>query len=147
MHNYLLCSGLNRFWNSSLEIRPWRSRVIIRYAEDTILRKYVLWICENIHLMDKKHFLLSKLCLFFQSTKRNIAMLFVRGDGVILVSPPMRTASWSKHNHPVHSHLLFPLTITVVNAIVQCTCCRGDWKWILCSMYMCIHTRLNSDMP
>jgi len=29
----------------------------------------------------------------YKSTKRNIAMLFVRGDGVILVSPPMRTTS------------------------------------------------------
>eukprot|EP00088_Acartia_fossae_P030770 TRINITY_DN31765_c0_g1_i1.p1 TRINITY_DN31765_c0_g1~~TRINITY_DN31765_c0_g1_i1.p1 ORF type:complete len:115 (+),score=28.67 TRINITY_DN31765_c0_g1_i1:37-345(+) len=26
----------------------------------------------------------------YKSTKRNIPMLFVRGDGVILVSPPMR---------------------------------------------------------
>ena len=34
------------------------------------------------------------LCLsqVYKSTKRNIPMLFVRGDGVILVSPPMRTA-------------------------------------------------------
>ena len=29
----------------------------------------------------------------FKSTKRNIPMLFVRGDGVILVSPPMRTSA------------------------------------------------------
>jgi len=29
----------------------------------------------------------------YKSTKRNIAMLFVRGDGVILVSPPMRTTA------------------------------------------------------
>ena len=29
----------------------------------------------------------------FKSTKRNIPMLFVRGDGVILVSPPMRTSN------------------------------------------------------
>ena len=29
----------------------------------------------------------------FRSTKRNIPMLFVRGDGVILVSPPMRTSA------------------------------------------------------
>ena len=29
------------------------------------------------------------LC-FQQTTKRNIPMLFVRGDGVILVSPPLR---------------------------------------------------------
>ena len=29
----------------------------------------------------------------FKSTKRNIPMLFVRGDGVILVSPPMRTTN------------------------------------------------------
>ncbi|KAL5013982.1 hypothetical protein ScPMuIL_008252 [Solemya velum] len=29
----------------------------------------------------------------YRSTKRNIAMLFVRGDGVILVSPPMRTGT------------------------------------------------------
>ena len=28
----------------------------------------------------------------YRSTKRNIPMLFIRGDGVILVSPPMRTA-------------------------------------------------------
>ena len=30
--------------------------------------------------------------LFFllQSTKRNIPMLFVRGDGVVLVAPPLR---------------------------------------------------------
>jgi len=28
----------------------------------------------------------------YKSTKRNIPMLFVRGDGVILVSPPMRAA-------------------------------------------------------
>lgn len=28
----------------------------------------------------------------YRSTKRTIPMLFVRGDGVILVSPPMRTA-------------------------------------------------------
>lgn len=26
----------------------------------------------------------------YRSTKRNIPMLFVRGDGVILVSPPVR---------------------------------------------------------
>ncbi|KAH9508144.1 U4/U6-U5 snRNP complex subunit lsm3 [Bulinus truncatus] len=29
----------------------------------------------------------------FKTTKRSIAMLFVRGDGVILVSPPMRTST------------------------------------------------------
>merc|ERR1712115_294561 len=29
----------------------------------------------------------------FKSTKRSIPMLFVRGDGVILVSPPMRTSN------------------------------------------------------
>ena len=29
----------------------------------------------------------------YKQTKRNIAMLFVRGDGVILVSPPMRTGT------------------------------------------------------
>nr|CAH7760335.1 unnamed protein product [Callosobruchus chinensis] len=28
----------------------------------------------------------------YRTTKRNIPMLFVRGDGVILVSPPMRTS-------------------------------------------------------
>lgn len=28
----------------------------------------------------------------FRKTKRTIPMLFVRGDGVILVSPPMRNA-------------------------------------------------------
>lgn len=28
----------------------------------------------------------------YRATKRNIPMLFVRGDGVILVSPPIRTA-------------------------------------------------------
>lgn len=28
----------------------------------------------------------------YRQTKRNIPMLFVRGDGVILVSPPMRTS-------------------------------------------------------
>lgn len=28
----------------------------------------------------------------YRTTKRNIPMLFVRGDGVILVSPPIRTA-------------------------------------------------------
>jgi U6 snRNA-associated Sm-like protein LSm3 len=30
--------------------------------------------------------------LCFQTSKRNIEMLFVRGDIVILVSPPLRTA-------------------------------------------------------
>ena len=29
----------------------------------------------------------------YKSTKRTIPMLFVRGDGVILVSPPMRTSA------------------------------------------------------
>ena len=29
----------------------------------------------------------------YKQNKRNIAMLFVRGDGVILVSPPMRTGT------------------------------------------------------
>jgi U6 snRNA-associated Sm-like protein LSm3 len=28
----------------------------------------------------------------YRTTKRNIPMLFVRGDGVILVSPPMRSS-------------------------------------------------------
>lgn len=28
----------------------------------------------------------------YKSTKRTIPMLFVRGDGVILVSPPVRTS-------------------------------------------------------
>ncbi|XP_066140531.1 U6 snRNA-associated Sm-like protein LSm3 [Euwallacea fornicatus] len=28
----------------------------------------------------------------YKNTKRNIPMLFVRGDGVILVSPPIRTS-------------------------------------------------------
>ena len=31
-------------------------------------------------------------CPFSQKTKRNMAMLYVRGDTVILVSPPLRTA-------------------------------------------------------
>ena len=30
----------------------------------------------------------------YKTTKRNIAILFVRGDGVILVSPPMRAGVW-----------------------------------------------------
>lgn len=30
----------------------------------------------------------------YKTTKRNIPMLFVRGDGVILVSPPMRAGVW-----------------------------------------------------
>lgn len=30
---------------------------------------------------------------FVQTSKRTMEMLFVRGDGVILVSPPLRTAS------------------------------------------------------
>lgn len=29
----------------------------------------------------------------YRTTKRNIPMLFVRGDGVILVSPPMRSTT------------------------------------------------------
>lgn len=29
----------------------------------------------------------------YKTTKRNIPMLFVRGDGVILVSPPMRSTA------------------------------------------------------
>ena len=29
----------------------------------------------------------------YRTTKRNIPMLFVRGDGVILVSPPMRSTN------------------------------------------------------
>ncbi len=29
----------------------------------------------------------------YRTTKRNIPMLFVRGDGVILVSPPMRNTN------------------------------------------------------
>ena len=29
----------------------------------------------------------------YKTTKRNIPMLFVRGDGVILVSPPMRAGT------------------------------------------------------
>lgn len=32
----------------------------------------------------------------YRTTKRNIPMLFVRGDGVILVSPPMRGSVWKK---------------------------------------------------
>ena len=39
---------------------------------------------EEIYLSDN-----CGLC-FQQTTKRNIPMLFVRGDGVILVSPPLR---------------------------------------------------------
>lgn len=27
----------------------------------------------------------------YRSNKRNVSMLFVRGDGVILISPPLRT--------------------------------------------------------
>lgn len=30
----------------------------------------------------------------YKTTKRTIPMLFVRGDGVILVSPPMRVGGW-----------------------------------------------------
>ena len=30
----------------------------------------------------------------YRTTKRNIPMLFVRGDGVILVSPPIRGSNW-----------------------------------------------------
>lgn len=29
----------------------------------------------------------------YKTTKRNIPMLFVRGDGVILVSPPIRSTN------------------------------------------------------
>ena len=36
------------------------------------------------------------LCWFLslQTSKRNIPMLFVRGDGVILVSPPVKVGAW-----------------------------------------------------
>ena len=37
--------------------------------------------------------MLMRMFDIFQTTKRNIPMLFVRGDGVILVSPPMRTGT------------------------------------------------------
>lgn len=29
----------------------------------------------------------------YRTSKRNLSMLFVRGDGVILISPPLRTAA------------------------------------------------------
>ena len=32
----------------------------------------------------------------YRSTKRNIPMLYVRGDSVILVSPPSRSTNWSQ---------------------------------------------------
>ena len=43
--------------------------------------------CSNEHSLDQFEY-----CYFVlqQTTKRNIPMLFVRGDGVILVSPPLR---------------------------------------------------------
>jgi 3,4-dihydroxy-2-butanone 4-phosphate synthase len=36
--------------------------------------------------------LLTLVCAAEQMTKRTMDMLYVRGDGVILVSPPLRTS-------------------------------------------------------
>ncbi|KAL1251033.1 hypothetical protein QQF64_018829 [Cirrhinus molitorella] len=36
----------------------------------------------------------------YKSTKRNIPMLFVRGDGVVLVAPPLRRLSPRRHSDP-----------------------------------------------
>jgi len=38
----------------------------------------------------------------YKTTKRNIPMLFVRGDGVILVSPPMRAGVWQLCKNVCH---------------------------------------------
>ena len=60
----------------------------------------LLFLYESLYDFFFSYFHLVKFCLlchsYFlsQTTKRTIAMLFVRGDGVILVSPPMRTATW-----------------------------------------------------
>lgn len=44
----------------------------------------------RLRVTDCMYYKYSKYTFFFQTTKRTVPMLFVRGDGVILVSPPIR---------------------------------------------------------
>ena len=48
---------------------------------------------EEVIIVETIDIILRSISQVFRSTKRNIPMLFVRGDGVILVSPPMRTSA------------------------------------------------------
>lgn len=62
----------------------------IEIDEETYEELYkVIILLNNIYLVNKLNFFL----IFFQPTKRSIPMLFVRGDGVILVSPLIRNNS------------------------------------------------------
>lgn len=47
---------------------------------------------EEFHLFTFWVINLLNLFVLFQTTRRTVPFLFVRGDGVILVSPPLRTA-------------------------------------------------------
>ena len=52
--------------------------------------------CKLAHFNAQGFLYLTKrtvLLQVYRTTKRNIPMLFVRGDGVILVSPPMRSTN------------------------------------------------------
>ena len=52
----------------------------------------------------------------YKTTKRNIPMLFVRGDGVILVSPPMRAGVWQICGYLIlHNSYVFFLQIQLVS--------------------------------
>ena len=62
----------------------------IEIDEETYEELYkVIILLNNIYLVNK----LNCFLIFFQPTKRSIPMLFVRGDGVILVSPLIRNNS------------------------------------------------------
>lgn len=81
---------------------------LITFLISRKFKKYI-YVIKFSHVLHMQA--LFNLFHFFQSTKRTVPFLFVRGDGVILVSPPLRTAWFCKiclylfilrRTHPSH---------------------------------------------
>ena len=71
--------------------------------------------------------------LFFQTTKRSIPMLFVRGDGVILISPPLRVGVWLTvwwFVLKVSQNLFFPCFFALQNFVLHQ---HNNWTTIYCT--------------
>ncbi|XP_008290393.1 U6 snRNA-associated Sm-like protein LSm3 [Stegastes partitus] len=70
-------------------------RIYVKMRNDRELRGRLHAYDQHLNMIlgDVEETVTTLLFLFFysfQSTKRNIPMLFVRGDGVVLVAPPLR---------------------------------------------------------
>ena len=65
---------------------------IVEYDEDTCEEHVKVLIESSLFTPFPRYFESGHDVSFWQTVKKTVEMLYVRGDGVILISPPLRTS-------------------------------------------------------